>query len=193
MEASPTATTTPIAPPPPMRLGTSPVTSSSPPAGEYEAGQLRRVRRRLHGNLVWTRQKDQTPEKHVTDATVDTLHVVDEVQEQEQDTGAGGRDTICPATGAGAGVREHRELRQTMAEDMLEPGRRPEASDRTDKIEGWSLSRDGFVLRPCGRPFMIEIFAGSGRLTRALRHRGFDAWAVDWRGRRLQSETPFST
>ena len=88
------------------------------------------------------------------------------------------------------GVREHRELRQTMAEDMLEPGRRPEASDRTDKIEGWSLSRDGFVLRPCGRPFMIEVFAGSGRLTRALRRRGFDAWAVDWRGGRLHPETP---
>ena len=48
-----------------------------------------------------------------------------------------------------------------MAEAMLEPGQRPVAKDSSYEIEGWSLSRDGFVLRPCGRPFMIEIFAGS--------------------------------
>ena len=55
----------------------------------------------------------------------------------------------------------------------------------------WSFQRDGFCLTAdIDRPFVLEIFAGSGRLTRALRARGLDAWAVDWRGGRLQRETP---
>ena len=47
----------------------------------------------------------------------------------------------------------------------------------------WAFRRDGFCLSTeINRPFVLEVFAGSGRLTRALRQRGLDAWAVDWRG-----------
>ena len=42
----------------------------------------------------------------------------------------------------------------TLAEDMLEPGRRPVTSDVVNDSEGWTLSRDGFLLKPPYRPFM---------------------------------------
>ena len=54
----------------------------------------------------------------------------------------------------------------------------------------WTFQRDGFLLQPRGRPFVLEVFAGSGRLTKHLRGAGLDAWAVDWKGGRLQTETP---
>ena len=53
----------------------------------------------------------------------------------------------------------------------------------------WSFHRDGFALQPRGRPFVLEVFAGSARLTKHLRAAGLDAWAVDWKGSRLQPET----
>ena len=36
----------------------------------------------------------------------------------------------------------------------------------------------------------MEVFCGSARLTKALRARGLDAWGVDWKGGRLQPESP---
>ena len=59
-----------------------------------------------------------------------------------------------------------------------------------DPSTTWSLSRNGFTLTPRLRPFIIEVFAGSGRLTRAFRSLGCDAWGIDWKGGRLARETP---
>ena len=54
----------------------------------------------------------------------------------------------------------------------------------------WSFRRDGFFLEATDRPFALELFAGSGRLTKHLRDRGLDAWAIDWKDGRLAPETP---
>ena len=59
-----------------------------------------------------------------------------------------------------------------------------------DPLAPWQFVRDGFALSDTTRPFCLEIFAGSGRLTRCLRARGLDAWAVDWKGGKLTTETP---
>ena len=55
---------------------------------------------------------------------------------------------------------------------------------------GWSFSRDGLCLTPLSRPFVPELFCGSGRLTASLRALGLDAWGIDWRGGKLTPETP---
>ena len=74
----------------------------------------------------------------------------------------------------------------------------PQAKVQRSDKPTWPLSdetsftfqRDGFKLTPVpDRPFVLELFAGSGRLTRTLRARGLDAWAIDWVGGRLQRET----
>ena len=44
----------------------------------------------------------------------------------------------------------------------------------------WTFQRDGFLLQPRGKPFVLEVFAGSARLTKHLRAAGLDSWAVDW-------------
>ena len=74
--------------------------------------------------------------------------------------------------------------------------------DSTDPLSGnqiaekgvvqqhWAISRNGFTITPRARPFVVEVFAGSGRLTRAFRSLGCDAWAIDWKGGRLARETP---
>merc|ERR1712051_146773 len=54
----------------------------------------------------------------------------------------------------------------------------------------WSFRRDGHCIIPNDRPFAIEVFAGSARLTKALRSQGLDAWGVDWKGGKLMAETP---
>ena len=54
----------------------------------------------------------------------------------------------------------------------------------------WEFRRQNLHLTVSGRPFCLEVFSGSGRLTAALRAAGLDAWGVDYRGARLQSETP---
>ena len=54
----------------------------------------------------------------------------------------------------------------------------------------WSFRRDGHVLTDTGRPFILEVFAGSSRLTKELRSAGLDAWAIDWKGGKLLPETP---
>lgn len=54
----------------------------------------------------------------------------------------------------------------------------------------WSFRRQGFLLQPHARPFVLEVFCGSGRLTKNLRSRGFDAWGVDWKGGKLTPESP---
>ena len=63
------------------------------------------------------------------------------------------------------------------------------ASSKSAPTTKWSFSRQGHWLVPT-RPFCVEICAGSGRLTAALRQAGLDAWAVDHKAGRLQSETP---
>ena len=40
------------------------------------------------------------------------------------------------------------------------------------------------------RPFVVECFCGSGRLTAAFRQHGFDAFGFDFKNTRLQPETP---
>ena len=47
-----------------------------------------------------------------------------------------------------------------------------------------------FASPPLSRPFCLEIFAGSGRLTASLRAAGLDAWGLDWKGGKLVPETP---
>ena len=69
-------------------------------------------------------------------------------------------------------------------------GGAPDAADDGSPSDTWSLRRDGHFLTVCDRPFVLEIFAGSARLTRHLRATGCDAWAVDWKGGRLEPETP---
>ena len=58
-----------------------------------------------------------------------------------------------------------------------------------DVAASWSFRRDGFMIVPRGRPFMLEIYAGSGRLTRHLRALGADSFAVDYKDGRLRPET----
>ena len=52
----------------------------------------------------------------------------------------------------------------------------------------WTFSRQGVVITPTA-PFCIELCAGSGRLTATLRRFGLDAWAVDHKKGKIQSET----
>ena len=47
----------------------------------------------------------------------------------------------------------------------------------------WLFRHEGLYLEDNGRPFILEIFAGSGRLTSALRWVGFDAWGRGPQGR----------
>ena len=75
----------------------------------------------------------------------------------------------------------------TLAEAAQEE---PLDDEQPESRDEWSLRRDGHHLTICERPFVLEVFAGSGRLTRHLRAVGFDAWAVDWRGGRFAPETP---
>ena len=51
------------------------------------------------------------------------------------------------------------------------------------------LTCGGFDFSELEGPFCIEIFAGSGRLTAALRNRGLDAFGIDWKGGKIQPET----
>jgi len=67
---------------------------------------------------------------------------------------------------------------------------RAQKAGENNVATAWTMSRDGFLLQPRGRPFAIEVFSGSSRLCRHLRMRGFDAWAVDWKNSRLTPETP---
>ena len=53
----------------------------------------------------------------------------------------------------------------------------------------WPFVREGFVLT-IGRPFALELFCGSARLSRSMRLAGLDAWGVEWSGCRLVHETP---
>ena len=61
---------------------------------------------------------------------------------------------------------------------------------QSTKFEQWTFSRDGFTIQENDRPFCVEIFGGSGRLTKALRAEGFDAWSADWKGSKLTLESP---
>jgi len=63
-------------------------------------------------------------------------------------------------------------------------------TERTTTGGEWCLSLGGHVVRDMGRPFCLEIFAGSAGLTAALRSAGFDAWGVDYGKSRLLSLTP---
>ena len=55
---------TPIAPIPTTSFAISSSSSSLPsPADAYEAGEFRRVRRRVYPNLVWTRPKEAKPDE----------------------------------------------------------------------------------------------------------------------------------
>ena len=81
-------------------------------------------------------------------------------------------------------------------DDFDDHGREPAGDAESDhatpglRKTTWELKREGFHLTVNDRPFVIEIFAGSARLTRAFRSKGADAWAVDWRGGRLARECP---
>ena len=72
-------------------------------------------------------------------------------------------------------------------QDAADP--EPENDNDID-VDNWTVKRDGFTVRPLDRPFALEIFGGSGRLTRILRDNGLDAWAVDCKTGRLEKETP---
>ena len=52
----------------------------------------------------------------------------------------------------------------------------------------WSLRTQGLSFIPSG-PFCLEVCAGSGRLTAALRHFGLDAWGIDHKRSKLVPET----
>ena len=56
--------------------------------------------------------------------------------------------------------------------------------------EKWSFCRDGHRISVGMRPFALEIFCGSARLTKNLRQAGLDAYGADWRGGRLALESP---
>ena len=73
----------------------------------------------------------------------------------------------------------HQEVAGTAVEQQ------PKQSDKE-----WTFSRDGFLLKASLRPFTLEVFCGSGRLTKQLRQVGLDSFGVDWRGGRLALETP---
>ena len=60
---------------------------------------------------------------------------------------------------------------------------------RTDAL-AWSFRRDGHLLVAGGRPFILEVFSGSARLTRSFRNAGLDAWGIDWKGGKLIPESP---
>ena len=64
----------------------------------------------------------------------------------------------------------------------------PEVSQPT--TGDWSFSRDGLLLQPRNRAAFVEVFAGSGRLTKHVRSFGVDGWAVGWKDGRLAHETP---
>ena len=53
----------------------------------------------------------------------------------------------------------------------------------------WNISMDGLTFKH-GRAFAVEVFCGSGRLTRHLRAAGLDAVGIDWKGCKLIQETP---
>ena len=64
---------------------------------------------------------------------------------------------------------------------------------KQQKQAPWSFTRDGLVLQPRQRAAFVEVFAGSGRLTKHMRAHGVDGWAVDWKDGRLVHETPPSS
>ena len=64
------------------------------------------------------------------------------------------------------------------------------ASDKSQSGDDFVFSHEGFKLKAGPAPFCLEVFAGSGRLTCALRRLGFDAWGIDHKRGRLLPETP---
>ena len=64
----------------------------------------------------------------------------------------------------------------------------PQVSEAPAPHSSWSFERDGYRFEPNGRPFMLEIFGGSARLTRHLRELGADRIAVDWKDGKLKAE-----
>ena len=74
--------------------------------------------------------------------------------------------------------------------DLENPAPEPHTA-QTENLDKktWSISMDGLTFKH-GRPFAVEIFCGSGRLTRHLRAAGLDAVGIDWKGCKLIQETP---
>ena len=64
-----------------------------------------------------------------------------------------------------------------------------QVSEAPDPHSSWSFERDGHRIQPNGRPFMLEIFGGSARLTLHLREIGADSFAVDWKDGKLKAGT----
>ena len=54
----------------------------------------------------------------------------------------------------------------------------PATNQQTEDTKTWCINMDGLTFKP-GRVFAMEIFCGSGRLTRHLRAAGLDAVGID--------------
>ena len=111
-------------------------------------------------------------------------------------TSVEGSPNTKPATVAAS--TDHSTTAQSSRDPPAEPGATaPPAEPSTTappaepvQKTGWKLECKRHVLRDTGRPFMLEIFGGSGTLTRALRNVGVDAWCLDHAACRLQKVTP---
>ena len=58
------------------------------------------------------------------------------------------------------------------------------------RSNNWSYNVKGVEFQDHGRPFVLEIFAGTANFTKALRDLGLDAWGIDHSSARLQPLTP---